>query len=62
MPVKSWPPQPEDVSIDFPPATEVINGANVNVIDQKGRVRTRNGASSATASFIVLFSILAFSF
>jgi hypothetical protein len=62
MPVKSWPPQPEGVTIDFAAGNETVNGTAISVIDKNGRIRSRNSASSATASFIALLAIVALSF
>jgi len=53
--VKSWPSQPDDVSIDFPPPTEVINGAklapispaNISPIENNGTVGSNNGNVNA---------------
>jgi hypothetical protein len=53
--VKSWPSQPDDVSIDFPPPTEVINGAklapispaNISPIENNGTVGSKNGTVKA---------------
>jgi hypothetical protein len=61
MPVKSWPPQPEGVSIDFPAGNDTLPGNKVSVVDKNGKVRS-NSASSATASFIALLAIIALSF
>jgi hypothetical protein len=62
MPVKSWPPQPEGESIDFPAGDEDLSGTALSYIDQNGRIKFRNSASSATASFVVLLAIAAFGF
>lgn len=63
MPVRSWPTQPEGVSIDFPAANGTVNGTVVNVIDKTGKVRSMNGGSSITGITVgTLFLLWVFFF
>ena len=61
-PVKSWPPQPEEITIDFPAGNDTVSGTAINVVDKTGKVRSPNSSSSLTASYIALLALMFISF
>jgi hypothetical protein len=71
MPVKSWPPQPEGASIDFPAGKEIVSGNAISITDRNGRVvsddeedervRFQNSALTTTMSIAsAIFFLWAF--